>query len=268
MYSTYPDQPCNNQCCDQSPCANGGTCTELCHNAKRKFNCTCTTGYCKFCHKRRPTSCKEKFRIKRQFLPGVYHFFYPNTSLVYQAFCDFNPENRIIWTLVESFSLVNKNEFKPRPSYEDYQVNHNQFSWKRFRLPLSQMSAIAQHSTFVRATCNFNSDGLNYTDYFRAKLSNINIIDSEVISGCKRFEYINIRGYGCNDCTASCYQGKSWHAHVDSTDLSNGLCSSSFPEAVKSPAGEDNFGFYQTVNSAHRCSSSHNSTTQWWFGEA
>lgn len=31
------------------------------------------------------------------------------------------------------------------------------------------MNAIANHSTQVRATCNFNTDGLNYTDYLRAK---------------------------------------------------------------------------------------------------
>ena len=47
-------QPYIYQCCDQSPCAYGGTCTEMCENAIYKFNCTCAMGYFG-----RATSCKE-----------------------------------------------------------------------------------------------------------------------------------------------------------------------------------------------------------------
>ena len=36
--------------------------------------------------------------------------------------------------------------------------------------------------------------------------------------------------------------------------------------AVRLPGGEDNFGWYQTVNPVHRCVSSDDSTTQWWLG--
>ena len=129
------------------------------------------------------------------------------------------------------------------------------------------MKAIANHSTHVRATCNFNSKGLNYTDYMRAKLSDINIMDSEVMNGCKIYEYITIKGYGYKNCTAFYFQGKSWHAHVVSY-LSNGEGKTTFPDAVQLPNGEDGLGVYETVNSAHRCSSSHNFTTQWWYGEA
>lgn len=131
------------------------------------------------------------------------------------------------------------------------------------------MTAIADHSTHVRATCNFYIDGLNYTDYLRAKLSEINVTDYAKIDKCERFEYIDIRGYGCSNCTAHFFQSSQWHPHVDSYnnfDSAQKQCGSSFPGAIGG-GGEDDFGAYQTVNTKHRCSSNDNSTTQWWFGE-
>jgi len=86
---------------------------------------------------------------------------------------------------------------------------------------------------------------------------------------CKKYEYINIRGYGCENCTAHFVQKDPWHAHVDSFHGSSKGCQLKSPQtgAVKLPGGEDNFGFYETVNPVHRCSSGPESTTQWWFGE-
>jgi len=59
----------------------------------------------------------------------------------------------------------------------------------------------------------------------------------------------------------------SWHIHCDSYYVDHCQFTSARNGAVKSPGGEDNFGFYQTINSLHRCSSGDNATTQWWFGE-
>ena len=169
---------------------------------------------------------------------------------------------------MESFSLANKNEFKRKQFYKDYPVNQEAFTWNRFRLSFSRMTAIANRSTHVRATCNFNNDGLNYTDYLRAKLSDIDVMRLNS-GGCRRYEYINIRGYGCSQCTAHLTQTVHWHAHVDSYYGTKRECGLTGPHAgaVKLPAGEDDFGYYETVNPVHRCSSSDNSTTQWWFGE-
>lgn len=126
------------------------------------------------------------------------------------------------------------------------------------------MSAIANHSTHVRATCNFNTDGRNYTDYLRAKLKDIDVMHLN-FEGCARFEYITIRGFDCYDCTAWFAQRDTWHAHINSYGAAG--CQLSSPGAVISPGGEDDFGFYETVNPVHRCSSDGHSTTQWWFGE-
>ena len=269
MYNACSDQTCSNQCCNQSPCANGGTCTELCDHAKHKFNCTCTTEYYgKLCKKRRPTSCKDQLEKYRGSQSGLHLLFDSTSKSLYEVFCDYTSENGFIWTLIESFSLANNHEFSNKPFYKDYPVNQNSFTWNKSRLSQSRKNFIASHSTHVRATCNFNTDGLNYTDYLRAKLSDIDVMSLD-FNGCKRYEYINIRGYNCHNCTAHFSQKDNWHAHVDSHHGSQIGCQFNSPHAgsVKLPRGEDNFGWYETVNHVHRCSASADSTTQWWIGE-
>ena len=92
-----------------------------------------------------PSSFKEKFRRKRQFVSGVYHLFDSSTSFMYKAFCDFNPEERIIWSHVESFIWLIRTSLSPEHFFEDNQVNQNQFSWGRFRLSLSR--CLRSHNT-------------------------------------------------------------------------------------------------------------------------
>ena len=41
-----------------------------------------------------------------------------------------------------------------------------------YRMSLLQMQSLADHSTHLRATCNFPTPGLKITDYARAKLKN------------------------------------------------------------------------------------------------
>ena len=269
MNNACSDQICSNQCCNQSPCAHEGTYTELCHLAKNKFKCTCTTEYYgKLCRKRRATSCKEQLKKDRRSQSGLYLLLDPTSKSLYEVFCDYTSENGLIWTLIESFSLANKLEFAIKPFYKDYPVNQNSFTWNRFRLSRPRMNSIASHSTHVRATCNFNTDGVNYTDYLRAKLSDIDVTRLN-FDGCKRYEYINIRGYNCHNCTAHFVQKNKWHAHVDSYYGSRKGCQfkSPLPGSLKLNGGEDNFGWYNSVNHVHRCSASANATTQWWIGE-
>ena len=63
------------------------------------------------------------------------------------------------------------------------------------------MNSTLSHSTHVRATCNFNTDGLVTTDYLRAKTTDLNILQLDGWP-CAKMEYINIRGYHCKDCWA------------------------------------------------------------------
>ena len=263
-------QPCSNQCCQENPCFNGGTCTELCTHANRKFNCTCAIGYFgNFCEKKSPTSCKQlQLQAKKPRQSAVYTLFDPTSKSFYQTFCDFTSKNGFVWTLLESFRLANKNEFRTLQFYKDHPLNQNSFKWNKFRLSLPIMDSTLSHSTHFRATCKFNIDGLVTTDYLRAKTTDLNIL--RLKSGpCVKMEYINIRGYDCYNCTAWMTQTTRWHLHTDSYHGTRCQFKSARSGSVKLPSGqgEDNFGYYYTINPLHRCTSGYNATTQWWFGE-
>ncbi|XP_067027253.1 uncharacterized protein [Acropora muricata] len=261
-------QPCSNQCCQENPCFNGGTCTELCAHANRKFNCTCAIGYFgKFCEKKSPTSCRQlQLQEKKPRQSAVYTLYDPTSKSFYQTFCDFTSEKGFVWTLLDSFSLANKNHYNKQPLSQDYPVNQNSFKWNKFRLSLPIMTSTLSHSTHFRATCKFDTDGLVTRDYLRGKTTDFNILLLNS-APCVKMEYINIRGYDCYNCTAKMTQTINWHIHCDSYYLDPCQFTSGRNGAFQLPGGEDNFGLYGTISSLHRCSSGNDATTQWWFGE-
>ena len=265
-HNACANQPCSNKCCEENPCSNGGTCTELCHHAKQKFNCTCANGFFgKFCEKS-PISCKQlQLEAKKPKRSTVYTLYDPANKAFYQTFCDFTSYG-FVWTLLDSFSLANKNHYKDQPLFEDHPVNQNSFKWNKFRLSLSIMNSTLSHSTHFRATCNFNTDGLVTRDYLRGKTTDFNIL---LLKGeaCLKMEYINIRGHDCYNCTVKMTQRTTWHIHCDSHYLDRCQFTSAISGSVRGRGGEDNFGLYDTTNSLHRCSSTNDATTQWWFGE-
>ena len=173
-------------------------------------------------------------------------------------------DNRLVWTVIETFALSNKNEFRDKAFYKNHPLNEKSFNWDEFRLSLDQMKELAGRSTEFRATCNYNTEGFNMTDYLRAKLTEISILSfSAVDLICKKYEYINIRGISCMSCTGPLAQKDAWHAHIDSCyDYGCDI------DQVKgATSSEDNFGFYLDINPAHRCTARQDSTTQWWLGE-
>ena len=265
-HNACANQPCSNKCCQDNPCSNGGTCTELCHHAKQKFNCTCANGFFgKFCEKS-PISCKQlQLEAKKPKRSTVYTLYDPANKAFYQTFCDFTSYG-FVWTLLDSFSLANKNHYKDQPLFEHHPVNQNSFKWNKFRLSLSIMNSTLSHSTHFRATCKFDTDGLVTRDYLRGKTTDFNIL---LLKGeaCLKMEYINIRGHDCYNCTVKMTQRTTWHIHCDSHYLDRCQFTSAISGSVRGRGGEDNFGFYDTINSLHRCSSTNDATTQWWFGE-
>ena len=261
-------QPCSNQCCQENPCFNGGTCTELCAHANRKFNCTCATGYFgKFCKKKSPTSRKQlQLEAKKPKHSAAYIMFDSTSKSFYQTFCDFTSENGFVRTLLESFRFPNKNEFQNQQFYKDHRVNQNSFTWNKFRLSWFIMNSRLSHSTHVRATCNFNIDGMVARDFLRAKTTDLNIL---LLKGerCFKTEYTNIRGHDCYNCTAWISQTSNWHLHTDSYHGKHCQFKSALNGAVAFPGREDNFGCCHTINCLHSSTSGDNATTQWWFGE-
>ena len=234
----------------------------LCEETKNKFNCTCAVEYYgRLCQKRRAISCKEQLQKNRGSRSRVYQLFDPTTISLYEVFCDANSEKGFVWTLIESFSRRNKNEFAKKPFYKGYPITQDAFTWSKFRLSLPRMIVTANRSTHVRATCNFNTDELKYGDYLRAKLTDIDVMRLN-FDGCKKYEFISVRGYNCTICTADFVQRDIYHAHIDSYYNGQGpgmrgcQCTRISVGAVKGLTGEDNFGWYGAVNKNHSCVSS------------
>ena len=126
------------------------------------------------------------------------------------------------------------------------------------------MQYLANHSTHLRATCNFSTDGLQYTDYARAKLAGHNIFGTWNTS--QMYKYVNIRGNYCSNCTALTKQQEDVSWHIWSYASIEVGC-----EFDGKPGGvpdEKNFGLFNKIfiNQNHRCSFYPASTTQHWFG--
>lgn len=250
---------CVNRCCHSNPCLNGGVCQELCDTFSPRFNCTCPGSYSgQRCEKmKQPRSCKD-IASNGALISGKYDIFNSANESI-PVHCDLKSEVGFKWALIQSFSLANKDTFKRVDFGRDYSVNetNSKIDWNPYRLSLSWMQSLADHSTHLRTTCNFVKDGLQYTDYARAKL-----VDQDIFgrwdSVCRMYEYINIRGNNCSDCTAMTKQNynEPWTIKSRSKDCT-------FDEYSGSTQNENNFGRYHDgcVNINHHCTSSPASIT-------
>ena len=91
------EQPLINQRCNENPCANGGTCTELFEDAKNKFNCTCAAEYCgRFCQNEEQHLAKSSCRKNGGSRSGVYQLLDPTTMSLYEVFCDAISEKGLV----------------------------------------------------------------------------------------------------------------------------------------------------------------------------
>ena len=258
-----------NRCCRDNPCVNGGICQEMCDPRSTRFICNCTDAFTgRRCEKiKHPRTCRDiaKNGVSTS---GEYRVFSYYGNEAFSVFCDMESESGYVWALIQSFSLANKGIFKRKVFGVDFPVSHtkNKVDWNLYRLSLPQMESLANHSTHLRATCNFSTEGLRYTDYARAKLEGHGIFDTWNRT-CQMYEYINIRGIECSNCTAGTKQtaDRAWNIRSSRSKLWGCDFSGSLG-AIN--INERNFGAYgdSDVNPVHRCSSSSASTTEHWFG--
>jgi len=182
----------------------------------------------------------------------------------FPVYCGFGPEPGAAWTLIQSHSLNNNDDFKHKAFYlHDMPRNQDVPEWNNFRLSMLRIKSIQDVSTHWRATCNFPTNGIDYRDYIRVSLKNLNLLQEPNESDfCLLTEFVNVRGNACLNCTV--LVGYSWvySLHMDSYFGPREGCD--FPGVGIND--EDNFGFYDVQNSAFRCTSSLSSTTQYWLG--
>ena len=139
----------------------------------------------------------------------------------------------------------------------------DQPNWHAYLIRPAYLAWLGAQSTHWRATCRYDTDGVVYTDYMRTSLADCNILTMQKEYGtCFQFEFINIRGHECFNCTVPLWNEKDAYSLHTDTHVKN--CE--FDGKTGSVHREDNFGHYVRYNSLHRCSSGSDSTTQFWLG--
>ena len=209
--------------------------------------------------------CQQPIRSCRGYIngtriPGKYTIV-DDTMAPFEVFCDFDQNTTMAWTLIQSYRLQYKRTFTTA-FWNDVPVNESSSNWDFYRVSKSRMLSIQQDSSKWRVTCQYDTDGVVYTDYVQVDNNKVDIF-ADLNGVCKEVEFIDIRGNKCliSPCTAQFFQTNVNHAlHIDASRPTCGLY------LADAKSSEDSFGQYDTVNSEHRCSSSSISTTQTWFG--
>ena len=199
------------------------------------------------------------------------------TNDTLNVYCDFDSEPGAAWTLVQSYSLEKgktaqgRDIFSTKPLYEDFPVNElSPGEWSSYRLSLANMKLIRAHSTHWRATCEFPTIGIDFRDYFRALLDDYDAMIPSPPAfplSCKLYEFINIRGNQCINCTAATTVSKSTAPFLTTNDPVFNVSCNLNTAPNDGVERETNFGWYGRVNLGFRCSASKHSTTQYWFGK-
>ncbi|KAM7432473.1 hypothetical protein ABFA07_017110 [Porites harrisoni] len=252
------DVTCVNGCCKKNPCQNGGACTEICEPTSVRYNCSCPEKFigrhCEFERK----SC-QVYKAAGERSSGLYTII-DDSSQSFQVFCDFASEPGFAWNLIQSFRLSQTQNI----IFSGYTnaISGDQPNWHAYLIHPTYLAWLRTQSTHWRATCRYDTDGVVYTDYMRTSLANCDIItlpEGTPPNICFQFEFINIRGHECFNCTAPLWNSPALH-----TD--SGLTFCEFNATEGAVVSEDNFGSYSSANPLHRCSSVPNSTTQFWLG--
>ena len=236
----------------------------MCDVTKRRFKCACPPGYtghrCQIALP--PRSCKDVMIFNKVKANGIY-IVMDQQDKPFPVFCDFASEPGAAWTLIQSHSLQNNSVFKRKAFYlHDMPIKQDAPEWNSYRLSMSRMMSIRDVSTHWRATCNFSTDGVDYRDYWRVSLDNLDILVAPSNNEfCLSTEFVNVHGLECSNCTVLVGYSSVRSLHLDNyygpskgCDLGGGI------------DNEDNFGFYDAINSDFRCTASMSSTTQVWFG--
>jgi hypothetical protein len=121
-----------------------------------------------------------------------------NATKPYRVFCDFWKDHGAVWTLIQSYSLENKDQFA-KSFITNHPVNENHPSWVKYRLSNIRMKYIHQYSNANwRITCNYDK-GLKHRDYIRAHVDQAPLFTN----GSERCVHVNqlkIRGHNCTNC--------------------------------------------------------------------
>ena len=210
-----------------------------------------------------PKNCSE-FLLRH--LPSGNYTIYDNAGKPFAVWCHLDYDQNKAWTLMMSFATSNRKEdaIKKKPLYQDAPINNNKPNLNKYRMSLARMSHIRTQSTYWTAVCNFNGTMSDRRDTVRGKFSEFDPMLYRKLGSCHTVKYINIRGHMCTDCASLWIQTSYKFIHIDSYFYYYGC---NFNYRTGAVYSEDNFGYYETINSNFGCTKDETSTTSWWFGD-
>jgi hypothetical protein len=167
-------------------------------------------------------------------------------------------------TLIQSYALLNVSQI--RPFTQDAPINENDVNFQAWRLSKANIGVLTIFALRWMVSCDFEKTGWSGpVDLLQAKLTQFDILeDANAVSKCVNVQRMTIRGETCQNCQIPVTQTASYPFHVNTDRASIDSCGGTIPTEI-ADCNEDSFGWYQCVNTKHRCSATPESTTQIWL---
>lgn len=191
----------------------------------------------------------------------------------YHVYCDFSSELNFVYTLVTSWKFSNRMmiPFGTRGYNLDDPVNQFNPNWFSYRMSKSRMEQVRNlpGTTHWRITCNFDTlPGVDYRDYLRFKFMDFDPL-SGTIGGCRKADYVNVMGSGCQSCEVFLRQHPNHSLSIES-DPNLKTCSHTFLD-VNGKKFKNLYNVFGLINIHHynpnfRCHNHPDASTSLWFG--
>ena len=255
-------------CCSTSkPCVGDGRCKASCMKDNKRFQCVnCPPGHAgERCEIARNCAFYAHSSDKA---PGIRQIM-GNEGNMFPVYCHFT--TKYAMTLMMSFTRKNGHDiYHNIPLYHSSERKATEVNFDDYRQSYDRMKFIKDYgSTHWIYTCDYQNRGYNENDYLRAKFSEIDVLNyrsGDVTHCTEKFEYINIRGGSCTDCSTNLLQKDDFIFSVIATvHLHCGGLVGTPTGSCSSGGSVRYFGNYLCYNSNHVCSASPESTTQLWF---
>ena len=164
-----------------------------------------------------------------------------------------------------SYSFQFIDIFRGYPFYlRNLPINQGAHHWDAYRLSLSRMQSLRNSSTHWRATCNFATETMDYRDYVRTSFVNTDFLVTPDVDRCIRYEFVDIRGNRCQNCTVYSPYSPAFDYHIDS--WWGNFCD--FTARTGGVVDEDNFNwllwYMEQWIQLFFHTGLHNSILDWW----
>ena len=232
--------------------------------SNKRFSCNCNnTGHSGRLCQNPLRSCADHVTFENVSVSGVYPIVFADNSTV-KVYCNVDIFSKTAWVLVHSFYYHNNYIFLSTPFHKNLPVNEENPNFRSYRLSLSRMLEMKNHSPLWKASCNYETSSSTEVDSLRGvfEVTNLFYDTSGKQDFCSTVTYANIRGFVCGQSCKIVLRRSGNSAIHMGVGASRSTCS--YPIVIH--AAEQAFGLYKDPHPNCTCVKSNTTSTQWWFG--